>query len=256
MENKYAILINALNDESIQEVKNEIVDDTANALMGDPVAALHVIKDVVKTPVAVRDAIYMEKFRRFLKGIYIDPEDPIRLSNKLFGNDKDKWSNAIRVLQIVDNSENERCLQFIINATRALLLGLIEPDMYFRICRAINDTLYEDLIFLRDNVFKAEPFKGTYSVHGLNKSGLMIQSGIDSNADINEQEYCVSNLGRAVDQFAISFEDEKRSKRYKSETAIFREFDSGISFQKIGDDEIDAIFEKTIMSEDETKSSL
>lgn len=46
-------------------------------------------------------------------------------------------------------------------------------------------------------------------MHGLSRSGLMILAGIDENADINEQKYCISNLGRAVDQFALSFEDEE-----------------------------------------------
>lgn len=242
MGNQYENLVNVLKDENVNDTGNELIEDAAGVLMGDPVSVAKLIKATVSLPVTVRDALYITKFKAFLKGVYREADDPVRLCQKLFGDEKTNRSNAMRVLQIIDKTENEDSLQFIINATRAVLLDLINVDMYYRICRAITDTLYEDLIFLQKNVFRSEPIKGDHSVHGLSRSGLMILAGIDSNADINEQEYCISNLGRAVDQYALSFENEEHWKRHKSTKSISREFDSGISFEPIEDGKINSLF--------------
>lgn len=243
MKHQYETLVNVLKDENISNTKNELIEDSVGVLIGDPIAVARLIKETGSLPVTVKDAMYASKFKAFLKGVYKSADDPIKLCEKLFSNEQTKRSNAMRVLQIIDKTENEDSLQFIVNASRAVLLGLIDVGMYYRICRAITDTLYEDLIFLQRNVFKSEPIKGEYSVHGLSRSGLMILAGIDGNADINEQKYCISNLGRAVDQFALSFEDEEHWSRHNSGKITMRDFDSGISFEPIEGDDIEALFD-------------
>lgn len=217
LEENFEIFFNFLKNEDLNETKNELVESAIGVLTGDNTAPIKFIKVLWSLPTTVKDAIYIEKFRAFLKGVYKEKQDSIKLCEKLFSDDKTKRSNAMRIVQIIDKAENEDCLQFIINATTALLLDLINVDMYYRICMTITDTLYEDLLFLKRNVFKTEAIKGNYSVHGLSRSGLMILAGIDGNADINEQEYFISQFGRDVDHYAISFEDEEHLMRHKKQ---------------------------------------
>lgn len=45
--------------------------------------------------------IYFSRLEKFIRGVYSTSEDSIRLSDKLFNDEKYRNSNAIRVLEII-----------------------------------------------------------------------------------------------------------------------------------------------------------
>lgn len=104
----------------------------------------------------------------------------IKLSNKLFGNSKSKEQNGMRLLGYIDKADSKQKVDYYINATRSLLMGNIQ-------------------------------------LLALERSGLVIQAGIDANESIETQNYSVSNFGRMVDHYAISLEDDNRQNYYKNE---------------------------------------
>ena len=71
------------------------------------------------------DMIYFSRLEKFIRGVYSTSEDSIRLSDKLFNDEKYRNSNAIRVLEIIGQIDAEEKLDFIIAATRCLLCGNI-----------------------------------------------------------------------------------------------------------------------------------
>lgn len=71
-----------------------------------------------KTPFAVRDMIYFNRLENFIRGVYRTSEDSIRLSDKLFNDETNRNSNAIRVLEIIGQIDAEEKLDFIIATTR------------------------------------------------------------------------------------------------------------------------------------------
>lgn len=174
------------------------------------------MNSVVKISVSIREALYARKLYIFVKGIREIDEGATKFSGLLFEDERTRNENALRVLQIIDKIDTEQKIPFIINVTRALLVGSISDiKTYFRIFKAIEENLYEDLIYLKDNVFRKEAIEGNDSVDGLARTGLMVSAGIDGNKDIYSQEYYISKLGLAVDQFAISFDDEEHQKKHK-----------------------------------------
>lgn len=148
----------------------------------------------------------------------------------------------MRIVEVIGKNETEDSLQFVINATKSVLLGLISTTDYFRIIKAITDTLLEDLLFLSENITKNSRFKGNTQVLALERSGLMIMAGIDANEGVESQSYVFTTFGKMVDQYALSFENEKRFRWYKKELTVETLFDNGM--QELSSDDINNLFDK------------
>lgn len=202
-------------DQTKEDVK-ELTESVVGALTGDIISYGKLLSFLRKFPLSLREQFYWIKFINFLQGIK-EPlfGEQIALASKLFGDDETGRKNAMRVVEIIGKIETEESLQFIINATRSCLQDLISKTDYFRIIKAITETLYEDLVFLSNNMTCPEYFKGNMQILALERSGLMLQAGINANEDFDSQVYIISALGRMVDQYAISLENEERYRWHK-----------------------------------------
>ena len=139
----------------------------------------------------------------------------VKLSNKLFNTSKNKRQNGMRLLGYIDKADSEQKINYYVNATKSLLLGLIDNTGYFRIMKALMETLNEDLEYLADIAIKEDVYRGNMQLLALERSGLVLQAVFDANESVENQSYVISSLGKYVDRFAVSFEDEERQKFYK-----------------------------------------
>lgn len=199
----------------------DIIDNAIGTLMLDPVAAKNLASIIRKMPILIKDAIYWNKFYMFIMGVKKIEDDlgqSVKLSSKLFDNPKNRKQNGMRLLGYVDRADSEQKINYYINATRSLLMGSIDNTNYFRIMKAISETLSEDLEYLVENVTTLKVIKGNMQILALERSGLAIQAGIDANESIESQGYAISSLGRMVDRCAISLESEERQRFYKQKS--------------------------------------
>ena len=231
-----------LSSDESKELGKEITECTLGALGADPIACKNLVQLIVTLPLSLREQYFWNKFYSFLRGIYLPFDQTISISNRLFGNDDKKRKNALRVVEAIGKIETEESLQFIINATRSCLIGLIDVADYFRIVKAITDTLYEDLIFLSQNITNDKYFRGNVQILALERSGLMIMAGIDANESVETQNYVFTTLGKMVDRYAISFENDERMLWHKENSKTNELFDNGIT--EITTEEIDELFDK------------
>ena len=136
---------------NIQEETTDFVEDTVSALLGDPVAAGKLICTLAKSPFFLREKLFWRKFERFLCGIEMDKNERDKFCEKLTekGCKKD---NSYRLIQAIDQAETQQKIDFLINASRALSMGLVNLATYFRICHVITNTIEEDLIFLSEHI--------------------------------------------------------------------------------------------------------
>lgn len=199
-------------------------------------------KLLLKMPFSFREQLFLNRFYDFLNGVYLSQEDCIKLSAKLFGNKSDKRRNGMRLFEYIGKIDTEDCLQFMINATRSLLLNLIDVSDYFRIVKAITETLYEDLNFLSENIVKDIYFKGNTQILALARSGLMIEAGIDANEDVESQNYIFTKLGMLVDQYAVSFENLKRYEWHKNKSQSLTRYEYNTDIETISGEEIESLF--------------
>lgn len=154
-------------------------------------------------------------FLKDVKKIEEDLEENVKLCNKLFENPENNKQNIMRLLNCIEKTDTEQKIKYYISATKSLLLSNLSVTDYFRIIRSIQDTLDEDLLFLKEKATSIGTFKGNIQIFSLVQTGLFMQAGINANEKIDMQDYAISPLGRMVDRYALSLEDEKRQKFYK-----------------------------------------
>lgn len=197
----------------------ELFEDSIGALRGDPSSLLKMSQKIKKSPTALNDALYLHKFLIFYNGVNNIDEDPaetIKLSTALFDDPKISEDNAMRLLGYIDKADSKMKIQYYINATRSFLLNMIDRTSYYRILKAISETLLEDLQYLSRIALRTDILAGNISLLALARAGLVLQNGLDGNKNVESQYYAVSSFGRMVDQYAISFEDDDRRKKYKN----------------------------------------
>lgn len=189
----------------VQEASANILEDTINAILGDPISAGKIMLAIVKSPFFVREQLFWTKLEAFLNGVYLDSDDCAKLRAKLTECGK-KGDNPYRLVECIDRAETQQKIHYLINATRCLLTDLIDLSTYFRICHAVTHTLEEDLCFLRNHI-KESNLPYDQFIQGLLSAGLMYQSVIDGNGD---QKYSFTPIAEIVDQYAVSYDDVER----------------------------------------------
>lgn len=219
----------------------DVIEIITGVVAHDPISVARmatILSD--KTFTAIQKIPYMQ-IDKYLKGIKQVEEDfggACKISEKLFSDPEKKNENAMRIYKMVTSTDTERKIDYLIDATRSMLLGLISINDMFRIFRAVVDSLPEDLEYLSTIVEKSGPFTGNTQILALSRSGLMISAGIDADADVEEQQYHVSTLGFMVDKYALSLSNERRQ---KMENAGNRKF---IGPMTTSDDRIMAMIEE------------
>lgn len=194
-----------------------------------------------KTYTEIQKIPYLQ-IKKYLDGVKRVEElgNSCKIADKLFSDPKKKNDNALRIYKMVTSADTEKKIDYLIDATRSMLLGLIDTNEMFRIFRAIVDSMPEDLDYLSSIIEKSGPFTGNIQILALERSGLMISAGIDANADVEAQQYHITTLGFMVDRYALSLSNEKRWKWYVNmENSLDRKFMGPIS---ISNEEIKALF--------------
>lgn len=202
----------------VSTISEEMLDNMIGMLMLDPIAYKNFAKQIAKMPFLIKDAYYWSKFHLFVTGVKSAEKElgeGVKLSNKLFNTSKNKRQNGMRLLGYIDKADSEQKINYYVNATKSLLLGLIDNTGYFRIMKALMETLNEDLEYLADIAIKEDVYRGNMQLLALERSGLVLQAVFDANESVENQSYVISSLGKYVDRFAVSFEDEERQKFYK-----------------------------------------
>lgn len=188
------------------------IKDAALDIFGDTLEVVDPTTCAVKILRNAKNYWWAYKVEKFIKKVARGKRDSKAISLQT---EKERKENGIRILHAIDKIETEKSIDFLANATISFLEEKINNDQYFRIIKAITNTLYEDLLFLSKNVVNDGTFNGrNMSVMELVRSGLMIQAGINAGADIEEQEYAFTTLGRLVDRHAISYGDKEREAWY------------------------------------------
>ena len=189
----------------VKEKSKDLIEDTACAILGDPVSAAKVMITLLESPLFLREQLFWAKMESFLAGVYLSEEDCGKLAAKL-AEDGMKNDNALRLIECIDRAETKQKVQYLINATRCLLAGFIDRPSFFRLCHAISQTLEEDLLFLREHIEEDDILYSSY-VQGLVTAGLMYQSVLDGNG---EQKYSFTPIAKQLDRYAVSYNDVDR----------------------------------------------
>ena len=144
-------------------------------------------------------------------------------------------------------AETDKKIEMLVDTTRCFLLDCIDLSTFFRIYKAIVETLPEDLNYLSELTGKRlkenkEIFQGNTAILALNRTGMMIIAGADGNKGVEEQDYTITTLGYMVDRYVLSLNNEEKQRLYK------KSYDLGeVKYQSdnatIPNEEIDKMFD-------------
>lgn len=189
------------------ENTTSILEDTTEALLGDPAAAARITYKLAKMPFFIREQLFWEKMELMLSGSFSDKEEQLKFAAKLTENGKN-GDNPRRLIECIERIDTKNKIGFLINATRCFLADFIDLNMYFRLCHLITNTLYEDIIFLRENIVSEEEYL-PYSIEAesLSASGLMYKSIIGGKEG---DKYSFTPIAEDFDRYAVSYDDVDR----------------------------------------------
>lgn len=189
----------------VKEFSVNLLSDSIDAILGDPISAGKIILAIAKSPFFIREQLFWAKMEAFLNGVYLSQDDKENLRAKIWRDGEHK-DNPYRLVECIDRAETQQKISYLINVTRCLLSDHVDLPMYFRICHAITHTLDEDLSFLSKHIKESELPYSPY-IQGLLTSGLMYQRVIDANGD---QKYSFTPLAVYVDRYAVSYNNIER----------------------------------------------
>lgn len=187
----------------------ELLGNTAtlidSAVLGEAVA-LAKLAEVCYKARNIKEVIFLKKLNKFFHGVHMTEDERTKLCAKLveYG---DKDESAMRIINCIEKAASNRIVDYLINATRSLLMDYISVEEYFRIINALVNTIEEDLLFLQKHISDSEELEYNIATNGLSLSGLLHQSNITWDGKIS---YKITFLGYLVDQYAVSFGDDTR----------------------------------------------
>ncbi len=185
---------------------SNIIDSLITILFADKAEVIKLIKKFAKTPCIMKEVFYWNKFYMFLSGIKQIEEnidESRKLKEVLCDDTSKKFQNAVRLLEYIDKADSEKKIDDYIQMTKNLLCGYINQVEYFRIMKAVLETLDEDLQYLTEISKDEASYKGSIQMLALERSGLVIRLGIDGNENIEEQDYVISSLGKMVSKYIM-----------------------------------------------------
>jgi hypothetical protein len=196
---------------------SDIISTVIGIALHDPQAIAHLVELIANQSITAFQKIpyiQLQNYLNRIKEIEDNYGDACKLSEKLFYDTKNRDDNALRIIKCVVNIDTQNKLDYICNVTESMLLEMIDINMMFRLFNVVSNSLPEDLLYLSSIIEKSGPFVGNVNVFALVQCGLMISSGINPNVGIEEQEYCITQLGYILDKYAISLHDDERLEWY------------------------------------------
>lgn len=165
--------------------------------------AINIYKNVKDIPTK----LFLRKLQSYLKGLseysyekrkkYIERIGKIQYNN-----------DCVRILHIINQIDSEEKAIII----SRLLINHMDEKMdrstFFRLCKAVDKSLYEDLIYLKENI-NNKKIKFNLCIDALEEANLAIHTGItygfmQGNRECkNFEEYEISELGKYLYKYGL-----------------------------------------------------
>lgn len=186
---------------AVQEFSLSLASDYCEALNGNVMAVARILYTLASGTMTLSGNIFWNKFESFLNGANMT-EDELARFCKILSEEGTKPENITRLIDTIDKIDIQSKAVFLANASRCLSAHMIDRTMYFRFCHVLKNSLYEDLLFLQENILSEQDFIYSDTVQGLLTVGLMYQKSADS--------YSFTPLAKDFDKYAVSYNNVER----------------------------------------------
>lgn len=187
------------------DIKKEIIDtgEEVFASAENISKAISIYKNIKDIP----SKLFLRKLQSYLKGLSEYPYE--KRKNYIERVGKLQYNNdCIRILHIINQIDSEEKAIIISRLLINLMDEKIDRSTFFRLCKAVDKTLYEDLIYLKENICNKK-IKFNLSIEALEEANLAIHTGItydfmQGNRECKDfEEYEISEFGKYLYKYGL-----------------------------------------------------
>ena len=147
--------------------------------------------NIIKLTSNISDTLLLNKLKIFMENLRIINQNDVERFKEKMKNDKFKKDIGIKLLNIVNKTDEYIKIKWIANSFLEYLDGFIDKNFFFRIVTIINNTFVQDIIQLKHIKDKEEILSNnkrveSYVLNQLFSNGLLDNCGIDGGGASDE----------------------------------------------------------------------
>lgn len=155
---------------------------------------------LIKTFADLPSQLYCKKLIRFLNGIKTIPYNKRKKFIGTFENELN--NNYERILNVINNIDDEKKCDYIANAFKALVNEKIDFNIFLRLCNCIEKLISEDILFIQNNIGQSQlPY--SLIIMDLVNNNLAYQTSITFTGDPSVNIYTFNSLAECLYTYAL-----------------------------------------------------
>lgn len=209
LEDQIDKLASLMKDEDLKKYAGEGFWDLMQAVIfSDPVSAIGATKNAIELAVHMPTYLFWDKMRRYLTGTFYCFEDQVKMAAKFNGDNKEYNKFVKRLIQLLDQLDDDQKVDYFAALTRAFLLTDLDRYLFFKLSKYLDICIPEELEFIRELPYDYRS-DNTAMISSLYQYGLFtVQSSTERYAN-----FVLSDYGRALKQNCLNFDESLNDKR-------------------------------------------
>lgn len=209
-------VIEVVRTKEAEELKKKSIENFIYLMLGNSTAGKKLALDAVKFAYQIPNLIFFNKMRKFLECSYgeIELEKRVKFSGKFLDDDYKKYVK--RQVELINSINDENKIDYLANLTRAVILGFIDVNVYFKLAYIINQTTTEELEYLSENINRT--IENNVYTFSLQQAGLIQQV-----VDIGRSGgvcYKYTSFATNLYKFALKFNEKDREYTYELDKIV------------------------------------
>ena len=209
LENQINKLAALIKDEDLKKYAGDGFWDLMQAVIfSDPVSAIGATKNAIELAVHMPTYLFWNKMKRYLTGTFYCFEDQVKMAAKFNGDNKEYNKFVKRLIQLLDQLDDDQKVDYFAALTRAFLLTDLDRYLYFKLSKYLDICIPEELEFIRELPYDYRS-DNTAMISSLYQYGLFtVQSPTQLSAN-----FVLSDFGKALKQNCLNFNEALTVKR-------------------------------------------
>ena len=216
LENLVNNMIDITRTQEAKNLKKKSIENFVYLLLGNSTAGKKIAIDAAKFVYEMPNLIFFNKMRKFLECSYdeICLKEKVKFAEKFLGDDYKKYIK--RQIELINSINDENKVDYLANLTRAVILGFIDVNVYFKLAYIINQSTIEELEYLSKNIKKT--IENNIYTFALQQVGLIekiVNVGLGGGIHYEYTSFAIN-----LDKFALKYNEEDNGYTYNSDEIV------------------------------------
>lgn len=199
-------LATIIKSKDLQQYKGDFFHNILKAIcLEDTGAITDIVNNSAQMVFHMPNILFWDKMERFLYGTYSNFEEQVKMASK-FGTDDEYVEFTKRQINLINDINDNMKIDYFAKLTRALLLELIDSELYFKLSEILLRCTREELNYLKENYTTNEVELNIY-IESFVNVGLAKMSILQADFEGNGSLYKYTKLAEKLDKYALSYNE-------------------------------------------------